>query len=53
MRNGMMKLIDDADLRAKMGESGLKYVRQHLSWQRVWQHYEKVLKECTEASRRR
>ena len=53
MRNAMMKLIDDADLRAKMGESGLQYVRQHLSWQRVWQHYEQVLKECTDASRGR
>ena len=45
MRNAMMKLIDDADLRIKMGESGLKYVRQNLSWQRVWQRYEDVLKE--------
>lgn len=49
MRNAMMKLIDDADLRAKMGESGLKYVRQHLSWQRVWQRYEDVLKEFVDS----
>ena len=47
MRDAMIKLIQDAELRTKLGEAGLKYARQHLSLQSVWERYEAVLREVS------
>jgi len=45
MRNAMMSLIDDEALRRSIGEAGHRYVRQNLSWKRVWTQYEAILRE--------
>ena len=50
MRNAMVKLIDDEGLRLKLGESGLRYARQHLSWSRVWEQYQGILEEVSVGS---
>jgi glycosyltransferase involved in cell wall biosynthesis len=47
MRDAMMNLIDDQELRRSIGDAGLRYVRQNLSWGRVWSQYEAVLREVS------
>ena len=43
MRAAMIELIDNASMRAELGESGRRYVEGNLSWARVWSQYENIL----------
>ena len=47
MRTAMMELIDDPERRTRLGEAGLRYARQHLSWARVWDQYQAILEDVS------
>jgi glycosyltransferase involved in cell wall biosynthesis len=44
MRAAMMHLMDHPEERARLGEEGRRYVVGNLSWERVWDQYETVLR---------
>lgn len=43
LRDAVVALMDDPDERARLGALGRRYVENHLSWDRVWEKYERVL----------
>ena len=43
MRNAMIRLLDDADLRRNLGQQARSYVQTHRSWERAWSRYETEL----------
>lgn len=43
LRAAMMRLMDEPETRTRIGQEGLRYVRNNLSWERVWEQYEAVL----------
>lgn len=43
MRATMMKLMDDPELRARVGEEGRRHVERTASWDAAWEKYEAVL----------
>ncbi|MCB9765544.1 MAG: glycosyltransferase family 4 protein [Alphaproteobacteria bacterium] len=43
MRDAMRQLMDDPDLRAKVGAEGRAFVEQRYAWDRTWARYEAVL----------
>ena len=44
MRAAMMELIDDPERRLQMGREGRRYAEGNLSWARVWDQYENILR---------
>jgi glycosyltransferase involved in cell wall biosynthesis len=47
MRDTMVRLIADPDLRQRVGAEGRRYVEEHYSWAKVWQAYERLLEDAT------
>ncbi len=45
MRDVMVRLIADPDLRRRVGEEGRGFVEEHYSWAKVWSEYERILEE--------
>ena len=43
MRNAMIRLLDDPDLRRNLGQQARSYVQTHRSWERAWSRYETEL----------
>ncbi len=43
LRDAMVRLMDDPDLRRSLGDAGRAHVVAHCSWTSVWQRYEDVL----------
>jgi len=43
MRDAMMTLMDDPELRARVGAEGRKFVVERYSWPQVWGRYERLL----------
>lgn len=40
MRNAMVRLLEEPELRRELGEAGLHLVRTHRTWERAWARYE-------------
>ena len=43
MRDAMVRLMDDAELRRRLGEEGRAYVEERYDWDAVWLRYERIL----------
>ena len=51
LRQAMMALMDDSDLRARLGEEGRAFVETHYRWDEVWARYESLLSQVAQKSR--
>jgi len=46
MRDTMVRLIADPELRQRVGDEGRRFVEERYSWAKVWQAYEALLEEA-------
>ena len=46
MRDAMVRLIADPDLRRRVGEEGRRFVEERYSWAKVWEAYELILEDA-------
>ncbi len=51
LRKAMMTLMDDPELRARLGAEGRAYVETHYRWGDVWARYESLLTQVAQKSR--